>query len=825
MHDGPVLPYALMMKHPLQPIVVWTISICRSRLSTCFAFVVLLFVASFAMNVDASISNPLTESLPRTDGTVEVDGLAGDVVITRDALGVPTISGKHLHDVIRAQGFVHAQERFFQMDLGRRYAAGELAELIGSEALNIDKQKRPLQMKAVAQQILDNASQSQHDQLAAYAAGVNAGLQDMQSPPVEYSFLKAQPREWQPIDSVLILLSFMDALHATLSFEESATVMSEALPQELSAFLIPLTSRFDSPVIADEDETSDYEPQPIPAADVFDVRNASSQETESFDDIAAALAEHNPIAGSNNWAVSAERSGVGRAIVANDPHLQLSVPGVWFRVELQIDNQNSLSGVSLPGLPLIVIGSNAHVAWGFTNAPADFQDHVLVDVDPDDPSRYRTSRGWEHFESVEETIAIAGEKPQTISVRKSKWGPVVGSHHTGQPIALKWTALDASMVNLNLFDMLEAIDLDEAIATLRGWYGPAQNAIVADDSGRIGWVMTGYLPKRVGFTGRVSKCWADGNVGWDGPVDESLRPMLLDPPGGILFTANNRTVPVEQAMQLGTTWRSGTRASRIGELLNATEQMDEGEHFQMQLDSRVAFYDFYQQLAMAIDPGDDPRLKLALKMIDVNAGGWDGYAEVDARGLPLLIEFHLRLRAAIMSPIVIACRRVSPGFRYSWPLREEPLRRILEEQPLNFLPRQFDSWDSFLAETWQVSVDHIIAREENGLDVTWGEINLAQIEHPAASAAGALARMLNMPADPQPGHRSAIRVSTPTFGASMRMVVSPGHEASGILHMPAGQSGHPMSHHYRDHHSAWANGQPLPFGAGEAKHKLILKAR
>lgn len=795
-----------------------------------------LFLVPILLSTAIGPSALWDTSTSRDEGSFAVAGLSAPVTIERDAIAVPVIRGETLDDVARGLGFIHAQERFFQMDLARRYSAGELAELIGPQIYENDARMRPFQFRRLAREVLATLPADQKSQVEAYTQGVNAALARRASMPLEYTFLRATPAPWREEDSILVMYSFFDALHFTPQYEKRLAVMEAALPKDLYEFLTPASSRFDAPLLPGGDLPlggNDYSPAPIPGPEVINLRDEQRAATVTEPSLAVAsafnsvdecsLVDTTPplVAGSNNWAIAGSRSADGRAILANDPHLTLSAPGVWYRAEMRTPDA-LLTGLSLPGLPGIVIGGNGRVAWGFTNTTADFQDYVIIEVDPDDASRYRTPDGWEHFELVEEAIEVKGGDPRILTIQMTRWGAVTDRDFEGRPLVLKWTALDPAMVNLDIMGMVNATNVEEAAEVARSWYGPSQNVIIADDSGRIAWVVCGYLPHRVGFTGKTPVSWADATARWDGPLPEDLRPFIIDPECGYLFTANNRTIPVDRCAGFSSFWDLGTRAQRIGEMLAERDGLTEADLFAMQLDTRTSVFDLYRDLGLAACTRltRDDLVIQAEQIIQ----GWNGRADLDQPGLRLLESFRNVLRSRVFTPLVAACAKLDPTFRYRWWMDEEPLRRILEERPMHVLPARFESWDDLIDDSFRAALVMLTAPPDGRpLNTPWGEFNRADIQHPAASAApAAIASMLGMPPDPLPGHHEAVRVSAPAFGASARLVISPGHETEAFLHIPTGQSGHPLSPHYRDSQPAWVGGVATPLLSQRATRVLTL---
>jgi len=750
-------------------------------------------------------------SLPRTDGAIALRGLADRVEVERDALGVPVIRGRTMLDVIRVLGFVHAQERFFQMDSMRRFAGGRLSEIVGSSMLGMDRRHRGYRFQAVAQEILAGLPADVVRELEVYAEGVNAGLRAMKAPPPEFAILQAEPEPWSATDALLVQDTMFEALNFNAGKERQQGALVETLPPALVAFLTPIRTRFDAPLLIGAD--APYVPMPIPGPEVVDLR---SQSRAAASDLVRVTA---PALGSNSWAVAGMHTTHGGAIVANDPHLAITAPGIWFRTQLVWDG-GRVAGVSLPGVPGIAIGSTDRIAWGFTNTMGDFQDLVVVEVDPDDPGRYRTPDGYEAFEEIVESIPVRGGAPVRHVLRKTRWGVVTGADARGRPVVLKWTALHARMVNIGFTEMAVARSLEDAVAIARRWYGPSQNVVIADNEGRIAWVVSGYFPQRVGFDGRTPRSWAEAGVGWDGPMDERLRPVVIDPAGGLLQTANNRNVDVDRAAPLGFTWALGARASRIAERLRAQEKLSEDDLLDIQLDTRVRVLDFYRDLLLEItaEAGNGELFATARRVVN----GWNGTTDVDQPAARILDAFRRALSSSVIAPLVEPCRGVDPGFRFHWFSGEETVRRLLEERPAHLVPPPAVDWSDFLAATLRDVLSRLAASDPDGLSATWGSVNRASIQHPLARVAPMFAAMLNMPDDPLPGHPLAVRVANPAYGASVRMVVSPSHLDRGLLHIPAGQSGHPLSPHYRDSHPAWLAGRPTLLLAGAAESTLIF---
>ena len=759
----------------------------------------------------------LRSSLPSMDGDRTVSGIAAPVTIERDRLGVPTIRAESRLDAVFALGFLHAQDRFFQMDLQRRAAAGELAALIGPAVLRADRDVRVHRFRHVAQQVVQAAEAPERDSLEAYAAGVNAGLDDLGADPFEYLLLRAASQRWLPEDSLLVLFAMYLTLHDDRGRRESNLgVLYDTLPRELADFLAPRGTEWDAPLIG-----APLSAPPVPGPDIVDLRPAGSTVPEAGDEPRAP-------AGSNNWAVDGSRTSDGRAILAGDMHLGLSVPNIWYRASLIWTDRNGsdhrVTGVTLSGVPAIVAGSNGKVAWTFTNSQGDWGDLIVLEIDPQDADRYLTPDGYRAFVRHTETIHVKGGADETLEVLSTIWGPVRDRDRLDRPRAFRWTAYDVGGVNLLHARMETARDLEEAMDRAQLVGSPPQNVLIADSSGRIGWTILGRIPRRIGFPGRRPTSWADGSRRWDGWLAPEDYPVVTDPPSGQLWTANARTVHGEWLALLGDGgYALGARARQIRDALLALNQVDEAELLAIQLDDRALFLERWRDLLLELltrsAVAADPRREELRALVEA----WGGRAAVDSAGFRMVRTFRRHALEDLLVPLTAACSEADDRFRI-WDLlqSEAPLWQLVQQRPAHLVPPGSATWDEALMRSVDRLTDRFSQEGSALADHTWGERNTVRIRHPLSLAVPALGRWLDMPAEPLPGDSHMPRVQSPGFGASQRMVVSPGHEEDGFFHMPGGQSGHPMSPHYRDGHQAWVNGEPTPFLPGATVHTLRL---
>jgi penicillin amidase len=786
-------------------------------------------------------------SLPQLRGERALPGLGAAVAVERDALGVPTLRAATRLDAARALGFVHAQDRFFQMDLLRRLGAGEVAELVGPPAVKLDEARRLHRFRSLAESSLAQATPRQRALLDAYTAGVNAGLRALPDKPFEYILLRAEPQAWRPTDSILAVYAMYFLLNDwRAGMESDIALMHERLPAKLFDFLEPLGTEQDAPLVG-----APFPTPPIPGPEVFDLRAGHTPRTAALapprqparaplpETAALALARWQEawaggddvygLAGSNNWAVSGAHTADGHALLANDMHLGIQVPNTWYRASWTWrepdGSEHRATGVTLPGMPMLAVGSTGGVAWGFTNSFADVDDLVDLELDPRDPAVYRTPAGPRRFEHVRERIRVKGRPDEMFDVVETIWGPVVEQDAAGRPRrALAWTADSPEATNMELVDLEGAKSIDEAIEIAHRAGIPAQNFTVADASGRVGWTIVGKLPRRVGWNGQVPGSWADGTRRWDGWLRSEEVPKVVDPPSGRIWTANNRTIDGDMLARLGDGGLDlGARALQIRDDLLALDKATPRDLLAIQLDDRALFLTRWRDLLLrTLTPEAvqaDPRRGELRRLLESN---WTGRASVDSAAYRFVREFHNALDHQVFASLTgLKADENSPFFH---PRRrfEGPLWRLVTEQPAHLLDPRFKSWDAELLAVADAELAHLRTLGPKLADRTWGERNTMQIQHPLSSVLRPFARWLNVPPTPTPGDLDMPRVTGANFAASERMVVSPGHEESGIFHMPVGESGHPLSPHYRDGHAAWQEGRPTPFLPGPPVDVLRL---
>ncbi len=783
----------------------------------------------------------LRASLPVLDGHEQVAGLSAPVTITRDPLGIPTVRGATRGDVARATGFLHAQDRFFQMDLARRRAAGELAALVGPRALDVDIEIRVHRFRAEAERALALLTPADRTILDAYTSGVNAGLSALGAVPFEYLLLRQAPQPWRPEDSLLVVLSmFVTLQDSTGSYESTLATMHDVLPAPMYDFLAPRGTEWDAPVVGDA-----FAMPPVPGVEVYDLRARRSgrptlpRPTRPRDvawDLGSEVwdpgSSDRDALGSNNWAVDGRLTVNGGALLANDMHLGIRVPNTWYRASLEWPDpsrsfeMHRLIGTTLPGVPALVTGSNTHVAWGFTNTYADWGDLVLVELEPGSPNRYRTPGGWQEFERHDETIAVAGQPDHHERVSWTIWGPVLAPDHLGRVRAYRWVAHSAERLASSLTPLESARTIEEAFDSANGLGTPGQNLVVVDRTGRIGWSVYGSIPRRMNLDGQRPASWADGSRGWSGWLEPEEYPRISDPPDGRLWTANARVVGDDMLARLGDgSYEVGSRARIIRERLMAKERFTPADFLAIQLDARAEFLERWRQLILdTLTPEMIARRPDRATFRQVVERGWDGQASPDSAAYRLTRVFRDTVSRRVFDFVLTECYEADRRFDYTTVRRREgPLWALVTEKPPHLLDPGYANWDDLLVDAIDaVGADAMRERSGTLNDRVWSEVNVTRYRHPLSAAVPVIGRWLDMPARPLPGDLYTPRVHSGAIGASERMVVSPGRESEGIMQMPTGQSGHPLSPFYANSHDAWVEGRPTPFLPGPAEHTLTL---
>ncbi|MDN3920113.1 penicillin acylase family protein [Roseateles violae] len=758
----------------------------------------------------------LRGSLPQLEGKRQA-GVATPVELARDAQGYLSITAGNRIDAARALGFVHAQERFFQMDLLRRNAAGELSALVGAKALALDQSRRIHRFRARTERALAALPPEHRQLLEAYTAGVNEGLAGLSVRPFEYGLLRQAPAPWRAQDSLLAVLSMYLDLQAAQGRDELATgALKEALPAEWFAFLTQHSADWQAAI-----DGSQVQALPVPDTPWPEKLRATAKLACSD----CGLTDSRDI-GSNNFAVGGALSPHGGAILADDMHLGIRVPNTWFKAQLRWPGKDgrqlTVSGLSLPGTPAIVVGSNGRVAWGFTNSTADWSDVIALKLSADG-LRYQSPAGEKPLQIHRERIEIAGAPAVEYEVRETEWGPVMAKPF--ERYALRWVAHDAEALNLRALALEQAASVDEALTIAAGAGMPAQNILAADASGAIGWSIAGAIPRRQLLDMDTPQDWSEGRNRWSGylAAGDAAWPKVVNPADARLWSANARIVGGAALALIGNGgYDLGARGQQIRDGLRAKDKLDEAALHAVQLDDRAIFLQRWRKLLLdeVLTPDFVARNQLADYRRQIEQGA--AAARVDDVGYSWVRAFRERSLEQMFKPLAALLEARQLKLRDLKWVPETPAWALISARRSDVLD---GSWRALFEQAVLDSRAELLKKAAGKPEgVQWGQQNLSSFQHPLSAALPPwLARYLDLPATPMNGDRHMPRVQLSVHGQSERMVVAPGHEAQGILTMPGGQSGHPLSPFYRADHGAWLAGAPQPFLPGAAQYRLVLQ--
>lgn len=761
----------------------------------------LALIVVLVMAVGASVALLLWASLPVQEGSQKLRGLSAPVEILRDADGVATITAANRVDAARATGFLHAQERFFQMDLARRAGAGELAALLGPRALPVDRQRRIFELRTVARRQLQVLPRAEQDLLYAYADGVNAGLRTLRAHPFEYLLLRQTPERWRAEDALLVagamyfMLTDARAGHALQRAQ-----LLEAGGAALHDYLMPAATPWDAPLQG--------EAAPLPAPPAAEALDLRALPPDHFEGEPARTRRVSGL-GSNAFAVAGERTASGAALVAGDMHLGLSVPNDWYRLRLRVSGEDArdVTGVTLPGLPLIISGSNGRVAWAFTNSYGIWSERIRV---PESAVRER-----------ELTLAVAGDEDASMRLRESDLGPVVPGMQAGDWHALRWLAARPDAANLELLGMETATDVVSALDVLNGAGIPPQSAVVGDADGRIAWTIAGRMPAR-GPSAPQLPLAPEAVDSWNGWLDDADYPRIVDPAAGYLASANARLLADEGHALIGDGGTAlSARQRRLRERVAGAEGIDAEGALAIQRDLHSDWLDAW---AAELDrllaaPAADARADIAA--LRALMADWQPEARADNRAYSLVRRWQTMVHDRVIHALSAPVRAEFPGFVLdAFPVSQTAVLDLVQRQPSHLLDPRFDSWQGFLL----AALDRALDPDAEAAPVrAWGDYNRLVMRHPLSGALPGLGRLLDMPADRLPGDADVVRVQGPSFGASQRMAIPVGAEGEAIFHMPGGQSGHPAAAHYRAGHGDWVAARAAPLLPRRAVSRFELR--
>jgi len=710
--------------------------------------------------------------LPQRSGAVAAP-VAAPVTVAFDTLGVPHIRAASQEDALIAQGYVTAQDRLWQMDSLRRYAAGDLAEIVGQAALESDRESRQLRLRRIAEESYTRLTPEDRAAFAAYTLGVNRFLSTHRDNlPVEFTLLGYQPKPWSVVDSLLVCLNMFRDLSTTWRNDLIKRSMLEGGDKEKVDFL-------------------------------FSPRSGGA-----------------PLPGSNSWAIAGSRTASGKPILSNDMHLEYSLPGIWYMAHLEAPGLD-VAGVTLPGAPGVIVGHNQRIAWGITNLGFDVQDLYLEKLD-DRTGRYLFRGQVEQARMEREVVPVKGQRATEIATWVTRHGPLWRAEGQ-EPMTLRWVAAEPGALQYPVLDIDRAQNWQQFTRALGRWAGPGSNFVYADVDGNIGYHAAGMLPKRHGFAGDVPVDGSSGDFEWDGYIPFDQLPSAFNPPGGMIATANQNPFPADYPYPVNGNFAPPDRARQIRSLLSARTGWRAGDMLAVQTDVYSPFSKFLAtQVVAAYDARQarSPALDPAVALLRT----WNGRMEKEL-GAPFVVTLiyqHLRSAIAeIASP--------GKGQLYQFSMGPVVVEKLLRERPEGW----FRDYDTALLRALMDAVEEG-KRIQGGNAGKWkyGTYLRVEIDHPVIHEAmrripvvGKLLDFFEIGPVPMSGSTTTVKQTTLRLAPSMRMNAELGDWDRSLLNIEVGQSGQPLSSHYKDEWDDYYNGRSYPMQYKNVQGKLTLELR
>jgi penicillin G amidase len=772
-------------------------------------------------------------SLAQLDGVITTAGLQAPVSVLRDAHGVPHITASSLEDLFFTQGYVTAQDRLWQMDMTRRAAAGELAEILPASSAPVprvsrstsivlqspgwverDKQQRILRLRAVADRVAAQLSDRDRKFFAAYAAGVNAYINDHRGNlPIEFRILRYAPREWTVSDSVLVGIAMSQLLNPQYETEYWREKIAEHLPSELMADLYPASSWRDHPPASGVNAGAGSPAAPGRREPPKQPRGTAGAGPE-FDDC------HPCAAGSNNWVVSGAHTITGKPMLSNDMHLPHNLPGTWFEVHLHSGEFN-VEGFSLPGIPMVVVGHNQRIAWGFTNLNPDVQDLFIENFNG--AGEYQTPNGWEKPQVVHEIIHVKDAADVPFDVTITRHGPIISDLFPGEPrkIALEWLIYDTRNISIPLFDLDSAQNWQQFRQALSTFATPSQNVVYGDVDGNIGYQPMGFVPVRLSGDGAMPVSGADGKHDWNGYLSFDKMPSLYNPPSGIIATANSKITPEGYPYELATQWFPPYRVERIYHLLESGDRLGPADMLALQTDITSEYDRFFaEHFVYAVDHSSNAsdRAREAAAVMR----GFDGRMLADSAAPTIEVNARKALWQLLLEG------KLGPGMwdRYEWSESAVAIENIVRTQPERWLPTGYANFDDLLT----AAVENAVKDGPKNLK-SWqyGQAFPVEINHPLFKAIPVLRSFSGPGRNPQSGGSYTVKQVGRTFGPSERMTVDFANLDTSTFNIVIGESGQIFSPYYMDQWPAWYGNTTFTLAysdqavAGAQTHKLTLQ--
>jgi penicillin G amidase len=799
----------------------------RIVLWTACAFALLVVFAT------ASAYFMTRSALPQLDGTLITKGISTPLNVTRDTHGVPTIEAANLEDLFFAQGFVTAQDRLWQMDMMRRFAAGELSEIVGEAALKIDREQRVLGLRAVAKKSLQLASARDASYLQAYARGVNFFIEThLTRLPIEFRILNYKPKAWLPEDSIVIANQMVKDLNF-YTFDdilEREKILAKLGP-ELTADLYVNRSWHDRPPTVMREDLNNEEDGNDSGDDEDDgPDNSVTQQRNAAPEM---LVERMPegINGSNDWVVSGEHTITGKPLLSNDMHLGHQMPNLWYEAHLK-SSDFDVAGVTLPGMPYVIVGHNQRIAWGFTNVGPTVADAFIETFNAQ--GVYQTPQGWLQPEHRTEVIHVKGKPDVTLDVTITRHGPIITSILPGETrhIALRWTLYDG--LRMPFFDVDSAQNWQDFRKAFSLLDAPGQNVVYADVDGNIGYQTTGRIPIRAAGDGSLPVGGADDSHEWMGYIPFDKLPSIYNPPSGVIATANGRITPDKYPYSISVGWEAPWRTERIYHVLESGRKLSASDMLALQ-DDIHSENDLFaaERFVYAVDhvPSASARVRQAADLMR----NWDGRMSASSAAPTLAVRSAQELTRLLLEP------RLGPAAEdpakqetglswktYHWQMRTVWLQNVILHQPKRWLPQNYQTYDELLA----AAVDAAVNEPEAPRDLAswhWGKVNEVEIEHPVLGKIPFVAHWAAPGVQEQSGSGYTVKAVTRHHGPSERFTANLADLDQSTLNLVTGEAGNFMSPYYMDQWQAWYEGTTftLPFTpqavGATAAHRLVLQ--
>lgn len=767
-------------------------------------------------------------ALPELDGSLAVKGLAAPVSVTRDAHAVPTIEAANLDDLFFAQGYVTAQDRLFQMDVLRRAAAGDLAEVVGEVALQHDRQQRILGIREAAEKGLAAATPDQRRQFNDYAQGVNAYINTHRERlPLEFRLLHYEPRLWSPEDSILIACQMVQTLSTPPEAALTREKILAKLGPELTADLYVNSSWRDHPPGDSDAVGTTPSTKPVASPHKGSKKTAAGIPSTLWEPWAEPFLrdEALPI-GSNNWVVSGEHTVSGKPLLSNDMHLGHQIPNLWYEAHLR-SSDFDVAGVTLPGYPYVIVGHNESIAWGFTNMMPTVEDAYIEKFN--DAGQYLTPEVWKQPEVRHEIIRVKGKPDVSLDVVVTRHGPIISELEPGETrkIALRWTLYDG--IRNPFFDIDSAQDWNEFRKAFAQFDAPGQNVVYADVSGNIGYQATGKIPIRAG-DGILPVDGSDNAHEWTGYIPFEKLPSVFNPASGTIATANTRTTPDNYPNTISTEWEAPWRVDRISRVLRSGKKFSSADMLALQTDVYSELDRFVaDKIVYAVDHAKNasPRAKQAADLLRQ----WDGQMDAGSAAPTIVSATRNHLKRLMLEPKLGAFDGDEAKLSwksYHWMSETVWMENVLTNQPARWLPPNFTSYDELIA----AATDNAVKNAPEKLDSwQWGEQNSLTIQNHFLGKIPILRRWTGTGTNPQSGSVYTVKAVGHSHGPSERFTADLSNWDNSTLNTVTGQSGNFLSQYYMDQWGAWYHGYTfaLPFSKtaveNAAQHRLIMEPK